>query len=202
MSISYEWDIETYDEHGDIIMHWFEERIQDLPYPLQDNQRLVLVRNEWSEEEGLIDRLWAYERNGELPGIFQGSSGSESSIRVPRRFRGVPRRWMKAQILKKLRSIAPGFAWKLEENETLFDWCSQEHPWGEMRSAFLLPPPSEKFPTTCGIRENPLDHRERIARHYEQRNEAMRWIHENHKLSNHSLPKYEASIQISLRGIK
>lgn len=69
--VIYEWSIETVDEHGDIIDSSFWD---ELPKePLEENQRLCLVRNEGNETDGLTDRLWAYVVDGKLPEYFTDS---------------------------------------------------------------------------------------------------------------------------------
>lgn len=75
--IYYEWDIETVDEHGDIIDHDF---IDAPRLPAKENERLVLVFNKGDDNEGLLDRSWAYVIDGKLPEEF------ENGRRVPKRF--------------------------------------------------------------------------------------------------------------------
>ena len=58
--VHFEWDIETLDEHGDITHdHWDELRQAPKPHELEENQRLVLVRDVWVDES-LEDRQWCY----------------------------------------------------------------------------------------------------------------------------------------------
>ncbi len=76
----YEWDIESHDEHGDVLDHHHADRLKDLP-PLKENERLVLIYNRGSEIDGVEEREWAYVVNGELPSTFDGGHS------IPKRFR-------------------------------------------------------------------------------------------------------------------
>jgi hypothetical protein len=82
--VSYEWSIETIDENEDIIdsSFWDEKPHKEL----EENERLVLVRNEGNEIEGITDRLWAYVIDGKLPKYFSDSNDCVVSIKVPKRF--------------------------------------------------------------------------------------------------------------------
>ncbi len=81
---SYEWDLEAVDEHGDIIDHDFRDKFPGLP--TEDNVSLVLVRNVGEGYRSdptsfdLIDRAWAYVKDGKLPAEF------DSGDLVPKRF--------------------------------------------------------------------------------------------------------------------
>lgn len=84
-TVKYEWSIETLDENEDIVDSTFWD---ELPKePLEENQRLCLVRNEGNEIDGLTDRLWAYIENGELPEYFADETDCVISIKVPKRFK-------------------------------------------------------------------------------------------------------------------
>jgi hypothetical protein len=82
--IEYEWDIETYDEHGDIIDHDHSDRCPGQPRV----GKLVLVRNVFEGEReyfedtaDLKDRAWAYVGiDGKLPATF------DDGEKVPKRF--------------------------------------------------------------------------------------------------------------------
>lgn len=82
METYYEWDWEEVDDHGDIIEHYFSDKVKVQPYP--DNAlvhyELVLVYNRGNDVEGVIDRSWAYVHDGKLPETFQ------NGIKVPKRF--------------------------------------------------------------------------------------------------------------------
>lgn len=78
MTVSYEWDIETSDEHGDI-EHDFLDGLAHLP-PLEAGQELVLVREMLNEFGSVEDRQWAYAFDGKLPEVFDGG------IKVPKKF--------------------------------------------------------------------------------------------------------------------
>ena len=57
---AYEWDIETVDEQGNITHdHWDNLRQAPAPKELQENQRLVLVRDE-VVDGSVEDRQWCY----------------------------------------------------------------------------------------------------------------------------------------------
>ena len=98
MKTSYEWDIETTDEHGDITDHNHRDKLREFggsDFPLGPLEVLVLVRDVWGpasdearEEMGdadLLDldqRSWAYitQPTGKLPEAF------DSGEIVPERF--------------------------------------------------------------------------------------------------------------------
>lgn len=82
--VIYEWSVETVDENGDIIdsSFWDEKPTE----PLEQNQKLCLIRNEGNEIDGVTDRLWAYVENGKLPEYFTDSNDCIVSIKVPKRF--------------------------------------------------------------------------------------------------------------------
>ena len=84
MSIDYEWDVETLSTDGyeDILEHDHTENLKEYIglFPLPNNQRLVLIRDQGNEDQGLLDRQWAYVKDGKLPIEFDGGS------KVPKRF--------------------------------------------------------------------------------------------------------------------
>lgn len=83
----YEWDYEVIDsDSGDVLDHWHEDSLSDFGRPLEENERLLLVRNEGNEIEGLTDRLWAYVKDGKLPEYFSNAEGNEVGYKVPKRF--------------------------------------------------------------------------------------------------------------------
>ncbi len=79
-TLAYEWDIETVDKFGDIQDHCHAERLNELKKKLEPNESLVLVVDQWNDE-GLIERQWAYVENGDLPDEFDGG------YKIPKRFR-------------------------------------------------------------------------------------------------------------------
>lgn len=83
IEISYEWDVETVDEHGDIIDHQHSDTLEDL-LPLEENQELVLVRDRYVGHD-LVSRQWAYVSDGELPEYFSYSDGNHGT-KVPQKF--------------------------------------------------------------------------------------------------------------------
>ena len=84
--VSYEWDLESFDEYGDIIDHDFSEVYPGLPK--EEGVNLVLVRNVYEGLSGddfnysatLVDRSWAYVVEGVLPEKFDDGES------VPKRF--------------------------------------------------------------------------------------------------------------------
>ena len=94
--VTYEWDMETAYNYGDIIDHHHADRLKDLkcyegdPHedvcdldgsPEPAHIRLVLVRDTW-REDGLDDRQWCYlNEDGMLPDTFDGGA------KVPVKFR-------------------------------------------------------------------------------------------------------------------
>lgn len=87
MGVYYEWDIEEVDENGDIQDHDFRDKLKDFvvkPAIDGDRYQLVLVRNVGDEDEGLVDRDWAYaikcDGRWVLPEQFDGGT------KVPKRY--------------------------------------------------------------------------------------------------------------------
>lgn len=85
MTIHYEWDVETFtlDEHEDITDHNHSDACPGIP--TEPDQRLVLVRDTWSDADGLTDRQWAYVVDGVLPEYFEDAYQNRAA-RVPKRF--------------------------------------------------------------------------------------------------------------------
>ena len=95
--ISYEWDAESVDEHGDIQDHHavdtFAAAMEVVPQG-GNFREVVLVRQTWNEVDGVRDRAWAYygrECAGLLPEDFD--DGHE----VPQRFHDEVAIWHKNQ---------------------------------------------------------------------------------------------------------
>lgn len=84
MKVSYEWDYETVDEHGDVIEHSHADKLSQFSEGDKTNT-LALVRDVISENNGLEQRAWAYVKDGALPEYFKDASGSELH-KVPSRF--------------------------------------------------------------------------------------------------------------------
>lgn len=100
--VNYEWTIETldfYDGCGDnpdiIETIAFDENLQaalDYQDELNEPSRLVLVRQQGNETDGLTDRSWAYVTDDwTLPETFTHGAG-EIGPRVPKRFHNRIRR--------------------------------------------------------------------------------------------------------------
>jgi hypothetical protein len=85
--VSYEWDIEHFDEHGDIWDHHHSDTCPGIPE--ENDMRLVLVRDVeefWDGvSQGTIDRQWAYVKDGRLPEFFE-DSGQARGAKVPQKF--------------------------------------------------------------------------------------------------------------------
>lgn len=91
MAVVYEWDAETVsdDGHEDVLDHSHRDTalaaLKDIDQGDSQNMRLVLVRDDYSEDEGLVDRTWAYVEGDQLPMLFSDAYGNEL-YGVPRRF--------------------------------------------------------------------------------------------------------------------
>lgn len=85
MTVRYEWDVETVDEHDDIIDHFFQKDYAGVLEELAKDdcpgliKRAVLVRD---DDKG---RSWAYLEDGELPEYFENAYGEEAA-KVPAKF--------------------------------------------------------------------------------------------------------------------
>jgi hypothetical protein len=90
MKVTYEWCIETYDEHEDIVDHHHSDvlnySVSDLFRADGYKTRLVLIRDEGDEDVGVVNRYWAYVENGELPEYFTEEWGVPINVKVPQRF--------------------------------------------------------------------------------------------------------------------
>jgi len=100
--IIYEWDWELFDtESDDILDHVHFDKMSDYPsnpYSHEDGKsaRLVLVRDEGNEDDGVVDRMWAYVENGKLPEEFAYAGAGEmrpNGVRVPKKFHKQLERW-------------------------------------------------------------------------------------------------------------
>ncbi|MFZ9064186.1 MAG: hypothetical protein ACO22U_11180 [bacterium] len=95
--ISYEWDNEFVDRHGDIEDHHHGDTLEYLepPQTIPDangyTRELVLVRDVWNDWDGVVDRQWAYVEDGVLPTEFTYGA------KVPKRFHVEYNRWIKKQ---------------------------------------------------------------------------------------------------------
>lgn len=86
MAISYEWIVEEVDCHGDVqetsaLNSLAEAKRQMESTPMEGTHySLGLTRNSGNQDEGILDRQWAYIENGILPKEFDGGA------KVPKRF--------------------------------------------------------------------------------------------------------------------
>jgi hypothetical protein len=90
--VSYEWCVEVIDrESGDIVDNDFVSSFARAKSSLDEGDeyecKVVLVRTEGSEDDGVTDRLWAYlTDDGKLPEFFANASGNATGFRVPKKF--------------------------------------------------------------------------------------------------------------------
>lgn len=100
--VSYEWDFEEVDEHGDVVDHDFRDNLKNLDRAQINPGRyaieginLVLVRSTGSQGEGVLEREWAYVNllGGKLvlPERCEDGRGSK----VPKRFHAELERWQR-----------------------------------------------------------------------------------------------------------
>ena len=83
--ITYEWDYETLNEHGDIIDHNHADKL--LQFSHEDvTDTLVLVRDKGTENNGLQERTWAYVIDNFLPDYFSDATGNPLH-KVPKIFK-------------------------------------------------------------------------------------------------------------------
>lgn len=78
--IEYEWDIEQYDEYGDIIDHYFFRESRCPTQDIKENECLVLVKTYLDSYDSVDYRTYAYvTKDGALPEEF------EDGTRIPKR---------------------------------------------------------------------------------------------------------------------
>lgn len=98
--VSYEWDWEEMDgadADSDILEHWFGDGDSIPQRPACEHARLVLVRNVWSQADGITSRHWAYVQNGQLPSVFSNAWEKPTAINVPQRFHAQYNKWKMSQ---------------------------------------------------------------------------------------------------------
>lgn len=95
MAVSYEWDVECADQHGDINDHDHSAKLA--PHAAiakaggqmsegSNDLSLVLVRDVCDPDTGSVEeREWAYVVKGKLPEYFTDGVDAEG-IKVPKRF--------------------------------------------------------------------------------------------------------------------
>lgn len=99
MSVKYEWDVETVDDHGDVLDHDHDASLSALLHRHHDignGEQLALVRDVGDDIEGLLDRTWAYVEEGELDEFFCTASGTPD-YKTPKRFHAELARAIKQQ---------------------------------------------------------------------------------------------------------
>jgi hypothetical protein len=93
--VLYEWDIESWRD-GEILDHDFQDKLDRLGKPPSDTPlrdgvtlKVVLVRYQYNDWDGVVDTSWAYVESGVLPEAF------DDGVKVPKRFRAEHTRWIK-----------------------------------------------------------------------------------------------------------
>jgi hypothetical protein len=90
--VTYAWCIETFtnDEYEDITNLNHSDELtytkDDFEAEEGESTRLALIRSEGNEIDGLTDQLWAYVKDGKLPGYFSESLERETSYKVPQKY--------------------------------------------------------------------------------------------------------------------
>jgi hypothetical protein len=97
--IIYEWDLETFDEDGDIVDHSFADKLTGHKLSdIDEHTRLVLVRDTCDKVGSVELREWAYAYQHEgkwvLPGRFQDALDADGAV-VPGKFHLEIERWQK-----------------------------------------------------------------------------------------------------------
>jgi len=82
----YEWTVEELDEDNQPFNSDFSEQLGCLIPVTEAPLNYGLVRDVWDDQDGLIERDWAYVVNGKLPETFTDSNG-KPSYQIPERFR-------------------------------------------------------------------------------------------------------------------
>jgi len=92
--VTYEWDIEEW-RGKEILEHDFREKLSEYSSsafdPREDGLtlKLVLVRYEYNDSDGVIDQAWAYVESGVLPEAF------DDGAKVPKKLHAEYKRWIK-----------------------------------------------------------------------------------------------------------
>lgn len=87
VQVDYEWDCEQLDKHGDIVDHNFATSYAEALASCDgESSKVLLVRTEGNDDDGVTERSWAYVENGRLPERFGDSWGRPTGAKVPKRF--------------------------------------------------------------------------------------------------------------------
>jgi hypothetical protein len=97
LKTTYEWIVEQIDEHDDIIDTNSHDSYEDAMSERLDvahgavRMDVGICRDVGNNEQGVVDRVWAYVRGGVLPEYFTDGTEidgevAEVSIKVPKRF--------------------------------------------------------------------------------------------------------------------
>lgn len=74
MAVSYEWCREYVDQYDDILDHDHSERLADIveQRTVRDavSSRVTLIRDQGNDEDGLLERGYAYPVDGVMPSVF------------------------------------------------------------------------------------------------------------------------------------
>lgn len=99
MPTIYEWDIETVDEHGDIVDHDHSYKLKGKckPSELNSKYRLVLVRDVCDQAGSVEDRTWGYVNldTMTLP-EYTSDAYDRESYKVPKKFHEELKRFISA----------------------------------------------------------------------------------------------------------
>lgn len=85
LQISYEWTVEVMQD-GDIVDSSFYDNFADIPADDFTNNDIGLVRNEGNEMQGVVNRYWAYLKDGKLPEYFTNELGESVNIKIPAKY--------------------------------------------------------------------------------------------------------------------
>jgi hypothetical protein len=88
MATVYEWDIEEWDDGGDVIDHNHVDKVTEDLLSKVDGKffHLVLVRNSGNRYTGLIHRDWSYTYKSHITGTWLLPDIFDDGYKVPERF--------------------------------------------------------------------------------------------------------------------
>lgn len=85
MKTFYEWTVEEMDGEDVVEASHFDTYKKAMNF-FEPGNHIGLVRDEVIEAEGVIDRQWAYIKDGKLPEYFSTAMGKDDGAKVPQRF--------------------------------------------------------------------------------------------------------------------
>jgi hypothetical protein len=94
MGVDYEWCVEivlreTEDIEDNNFVTSLEEAISFVHSEEDSDEyeyKIVLVRSEGNDDNGITDRLWAYMEEGSLPELFSNAYGNTTQVKVPQKY--------------------------------------------------------------------------------------------------------------------